>query len=89
MSGVLEAIVEKTSNFSGAELEQLITRVKRNAFNRRNASGLEEQDFLEGLQRVRIDRERREEMIRINLDYARRHTDDEEFLGQLNAPGKG
>jgi SpoVK/Ycf46/Vps4 family AAA+-type ATPase len=79
---VLDAIVDNTLNFSGAEIEQLIIRVKRNAFNRQ-ADSVEEQDFINAVRSFRIDHEKRKEMIRIHLDYARRHTDDEEFLSRL------
>lgn len=79
---VLDAIVDNTLNFSGAEIEQLIIRVKRNAFNRQ-ADSVEEQDFVDAVRSFRIDHEKRNELIRIHLDYARRHTDDEGFLAQL------
>lgn len=79
---ILDMIVDNTLNFSGAEIEQLIIRVKRNAFNRQ-ADSVEEQDFVNAVRSFRIDHEKRKEMIRIHLDYARKHTDDEGFLARL------
>ena len=79
---ILDTIVDNTINFSGAEVEQLIIRVKRNAFNRQTDS-VEEQDFVSALRSFRIDQEKRQEMIRTHLDYARRHTDDAGFLARL------
>lgn len=79
---IFATIVDNTLNFSGAEIEQLIIRVKRNAFNRQ-ADSVEEQDFVSALRSFRIDHERRKELIRIHLDYAKRHTDDEGFLARL------
>lgn len=79
---ILDTIVDNTLNFSGAEIEQLIIRVKRNAFNRQTES-VEEEDFINALRSFRIDIEKRKEMIRTHLNYAKKHTDDEGFLARL------
>lgn len=75
-------VVPLTVNFSGAELEELVNRAKRIAFDRGGA-GLERRDFLAAARTFRIDAEARREVIRECLEQARRFTDDQAFLDGL------
>jgi len=79
---ILDTLVDQTHNFSGAELEELVSRVKRNAF-KRQADSLEPEDFLSAVQSFRIDPEQKKELIQTHLEYASRYTDDEEFLSRI------
>jgi ATP-dependent 26S proteasome regulatory subunit len=74
-----QEIVGLTKNFSCAELEELVTRAKRVAFDR-NADGLDREDFLRAVRSFRIDVEHRQEVIEECLAQARRFTDDQSFL---------
>jgi SpoVK/Ycf46/Vps4 family AAA+-type ATPase len=74
--------VPLTENFSGAELEELVNRAKRLAFDR-DGEGLERRDFLSAASSFRIDSARRRDVIRDCLDHARRYTDDQAFLDGL------
>jgi len=81
--GFLEAeVVPLTRNFSGAELEELVTRAKRKAFDR-GATALGKEDFLEAAQTFRIDHRRRQSLIEDYLDQAAKYTDDQQFLDSL------
>lgn len=82
LSKILEEIVNHTENFSGADLEELINRVKRNAFVR-NTDFIEKQDFYKAVNSFRIDKKEREEMVTTHINYAKRYTDNLEFLNQL------
>lgn len=75
-------VVPLTENFSGAELEELVNRAKRLAFDR-DGEGLERRDFLSAASSFRIDSARRRDVIRDCLDQARRYTDDQAFLDGL------
>lgn len=75
-------VVPLTENFSGAELEELVNRAKRLAFDR-DGEGLERRDFLGAASSFRIDSARRRDVIRDCLDQARRYTDDQAFLDGL------
>lgn len=77
-----QRVVPLTENFSGAELEELVTRAKRLAFDR-GAEGLEQEDFLKAARTFRIDRERRQEIVEECLEQARRFTDDQAFLDAI------
>ena len=78
--GFLEQeVVDRTRNFSCAELEELITRAKRVAFDRQ-AEGLSSEDFVRAADSFRIDVEHRQTVISKCLDQARRFTDDQSFL---------
>lgn len=74
-----EEVVPLTANFSGAELEELVTRAKRLAFDR-GAEGLEEIDFLRAARTFRVDHRHRAAVIETCLAQARRYTDDQAFL---------
>jgi hypothetical protein len=55
----LSVPVPRTDNYSGAELEELVTRAKRNAFER-GAKAIGKEDFYQSLKTFRINREGRE-----------------------------
>ncbi len=77
-----EEIVPKTRHFSCAELEELILRSKRMAFDRR-ADYLEFRDFLHAAETFRVDREQRKRTIETTMQQVRRFTDDQQFLNSL------
>jgi SpoVK/Ycf46/Vps4 family AAA+-type ATPase len=72
-------IVPRTDNYSGAELEELVTRAKRNAFER-GAKAIGKEDFYQSLKTFRINREDREHEKRYYEELAREYTDDVTFL---------
>lgn len=77
-----EDVVPVTRNFSGAELEELIVRAKRHAFDR-GASGLAHEHFLSAARTFRVDERQRRATIETCLEQARRFTDDQAFLDHL------
>lgn len=79
---LLEDIVPVTRNFSGAELEELVVRAKRNAFDRA-ATGLSPQDLIWAARTFRVDEQQRRETIETCLEQARKFTDDQNFLDSL------
>ncbi len=74
-----EKVVPRTENFSGAELEEVVTRAKRTAFDR-GADAVGPEDFEEAIKTFRIDVRARRRTIEEYLDAARRLTDDLSFL---------
>ncbi len=74
-----QEVVPATRHFSGAELEELVTRAKRAAFDR-GADALDRRDFLEAARSFRVDHQEREQTIRRYVEHARRFTDDQAFL---------
>ncbi|MDP2870980.1 MAG: ATP-binding protein [Bacillota bacterium] len=79
---LLEDIVPVTRNFSGAELEELVIRAKRHAFDRA-AAGLGPQDLIWAARTFRVDEQQRRETIETCLEQARKFTDDQSFLDNL------
>ncbi len=79
-----EEIVPLTRMFSCAELAELVIRAKRVAFDRR-AECLEDQDFVSAIKTFRIDRQRRNDTISECLEQAKRFTDDQAFLDEVQA----
>ena len=75
-------IVPKTENYTGAELEELVTRAKRNAFER-GATAVGKEDFYQSLQSFRIDKEARTQQKREYEDLARKFADEKAFLKYL------
>lgn len=75
-------VVPRTRNFSCAELEELVTRAKRIAFDR-GSDEVAERDFLEAAETFRIDERDRLRVIRNCLEQARRFTDDASFLQEI------
>ncbi len=74
-----EAIVPSTRNFSCAELEELVTRAKRFAFDRERTAVAGE-DLLMAAKTFRIDASSRRRTIEACMSQARRYTDDQTFL---------
>ncbi|GEM_PF-288605 len=72
-------VVPVTRHFSCAELEELVLRAKRLAFDRR-AEELAPKDFLEAAETFRIDKQQRKSTIRETMGQAKRFTDDQQFL---------
>ncbi len=84
-SNVLQAItavVETTKGFTGSELEEMVTRAKRNALSdvRTRLVG---DDLLRAARGFRVDAGGREDMRMRYLDMARKFTDDRDFLEQM------
>jgi len=80
----LQELVRMTVLFSGAEIEQLITRAKRNAASRNNADGIEEQDFKKAMENFRIDIGDRIVKLKDSITQVRKHTDDATFLEEID-----
>jgi SpoVK/Ycf46/Vps4 family AAA+-type ATPase len=74
-----EDVVPQTKYYTGAELEELVTRAKRNAFER-GAEAVEKEDFHQSLKSLRINIEERLEQVRYYKDLARKYTDEIAFL---------
>jgi len=79
---MVEDVVPVTRNFSGAELEELVVRAKRHAFDRA-ATGLGPGDFISAARTFRVDERQRRDTIETCLEQARRFTDDQSFLDNL------
>ena len=77
-----DAIVPSTRNFSCAELEELVTRAKRSAFDkdRETVTG---EDLLMAAKTFRIDSAARRRTIEVCMSQARRFTDDQTFLDAI------
>jgi len=75
-------VVPRTLHFSGAELEELVTRAKRVAFDR-GATAVSRSDFLEAASTFRINQDERRLVIENYLEQARRFTDDQTFLDAM------
>ncbi len=92
---LVEKVVPRTVNFSCAELEEVVTRAKRSAFDR-EADAVSPEDFDAAVRSFRVDIQARERAIGRYLDQARRLTDDQAFLDEVQAemevgsgPGRG
>ncbi|MGH7858767.1 MAG: ATP-binding protein, partial [Candidatus Binatia bacterium] len=79
---VLARVVAETDGFSGAEIEQLVTRAKRNAF-KGGRDHLVAEDFFAARKAFRIDMEQRAKDTRSYLSQAAEFTDDREFLEEV------
>ena len=77
-----DAVVPSTRNFSCAELEELVTRAKRSAFDkdRETVTG---EDLLIAAKTFRIDAAARRRTIEMCMSQARRFTDDQTFLDAI------
>jgi hypothetical protein len=82
-----EEIVPRTRNYTGAELEELVTRAKRNAFER-GAEAVGKEDFYKSLRSFRINIEEREEQRKYYEDLARKYTDEASFLKDYSEEGR-
>jgi SpoVK/Ycf46/Vps4 family AAA+-type ATPase len=74
-----DEIVPATKDYAGAELEELVTRAKRNAFER-DAEAVEKEDFQQSMNSFLIDREEREKQKQEIKEDIRKYTDDKTFL---------
>lgn len=81
----LTEIAERTENFSGAELEELVIRAARIAF-RRGADKVGWSDFEEALASFRIDDGMRERMKQDYIKLAERYCNDLSLLGARAQP---
>ncbi len=72
----------RTVHFSGAELEELVTRAKRLAFDR-GAAAVGKSDLLQAASTFRINPAERRLVIENYLAQARRFTDDQTFLDAM------
>ena len=75
-------IVPHTENYSGAELEELVIRAKRNAFER-GAEAVGKEDFYQSLQSFLVNKEERIEQKRELEEGIRKYTDEKTFLKDL------
>jgi hypothetical protein len=82
-----EAIVPSTRNFSCAELEELVTRAKRIAFDK-DREYLTGEDLLVAAKTFRIDGAHRKRVIQACMAQARRFTDDQTFLDAVEEENK-
>ena len=79
-----EEIVPETPNYAGAELEELVNRAKRNAFEIKEKTSVGTDDFLKSLKLFRIDQKSREDSLEEYKKLALEYTDDVTFLKELN-----
>ncbi|MGI6162693.1 MAG: ATP-binding protein [Bacillota bacterium] len=84
---LLEDIVPLTHNFSCAELEELVTRAKRIAFDR-DKPAIGRQELLEATRTFRIDSSHRKRVVEACMEQARRFTDDQTFLDAIEEENK-
>ncbi len=82
-----EAVVPLTANFSGAELEELVTRAKRLAFDKER-DRLHGEDLLLATKTFRIDLAARKRTITMCMSQARKFTDDQTFLDAIEQENK-
>lgn len=80
-------IVPLTHNFSCAELEELITRAKRIAFDK-NKNSIGSEDLLEATRTFRIDSSHRKRVVDTCMLQARKFTDDQTFLDAIEEENK-
>jgi ATP-dependent 26S proteasome regulatory subunit len=80
-------IVPLTQNFSCAELEELVTRAKRIAFDR-DKDALGSQELLEATRTFRIDSAYRKRVVETCMMQARKYTDDQTFLDAIEEENK-
>lgn len=82
-----QEIVPLTRNFSCAELEELVTRAKRIAFDR-DKGALGRQELLEATKTFRIDGSYRKRVVNNCMVQARKFTDDQTFLDAIEEENK-
>ena len=75
-------LAEATEFWSGAELEELVLRAARRAFNER-VSEVSSKHFREALETFNIDLSARQKMVQRYLALAERYCDDRQFLASL------
>ncbi len=79
---LMARLMPLTRNFSGAELEELVVRAKRLAFDR-GAETLDAEDFLTASRTFRVNENERTRQLDRYLEQAERFTDDQSFLDAL------
>ena len=79
-----EALAGKTEHFSGAEIEELVLRAARAAFNEK-AVVAQMRHFTEALESFNCDMDARRKQTAHYLELAERYCDDKTFLQQLTA----
>jgi ATP-dependent 26S proteasome regulatory subunit len=82
-----EEVVPLCANFSCAELEELITRSKRLAFDREK-NEITRDDLLQAIRTFRIDSSHRRRVVESCMEQARRYTDDQTFLDAIEEENK-
>jgi ATP-dependent 26S proteasome regulatory subunit len=80
-------IMPLTQNFSCAELEELVTRAKRIAFDR-DKDALGSQELFEATRTFRIDSGYRKRVVETCMMQARKFTDDQTFLDAIEEENK-
>jgi len=80
-------IVPLTHNFSCAELEELVTRAKRIAFDREK-DAIGSRELLEATRTFRIDGSYRKRVVDSCMVQARKFTDDQAFLDAIEEENK-
>jgi SpoVK/Ycf46/Vps4 family AAA+-type ATPase len=75
-------IVPRTENYSGAELEELMIRAKRNAFER-GKEAVEKEDLYKSLQSFLVNQEERIKQKQEHEEDIRKYTDEKAFLKGL------
>jgi len=78
----LKEIADKTEFYTGAEIEELVLRAARNAFNREKSEFVMQEDFDAALSTFKIDALERERQISGFLATAKRFCDDQVFLSE-------
>jgi SpoVK/Ycf46/Vps4 family AAA+-type ATPase len=81
---VLDDIAENTQGYSGAELELLVNRAKRNAFNDRNTNNLKPEHLIKALHDYTIEESSRRKEIERYLEQAKKSSDSETFYEELS-----
>ncbi len=82
-----DTVVSLTENFSCAELEELVTRAKRIAFDK-DAENVSGEDLILATKTFRIDYSARKRIVKMCMDQARRFTDDQQFLDAIEKENK-
>ncbi len=82
-----DSVVPLTENFSCAELEELVTRAKRIAFDK-DAENVSGEDLILATKTFRIDYSARKRIVKMCMDQARRFTDDQQFLDAIEEENK-
>ena len=75
-------MVSKTEYFSGAELEELVLVVRRNAFNRQTEF-VGEEDFRLAVENFTINHDQRKQEVEEYFNYAKTYTNDAHFLDSM------
>lgn len=77
-----EEISKKTEFYTGAEIEELVLRAARTAFNKEERKFVLQEDFNEAMSTFKIDSRIRENQLLRFLDSAKKFCDDQRFLSE-------